>query len=76
VGNSSRVRTGTTRREKPVTVPEESRRKTDTTDEVIREAAPGADDERAGGEGSTIREALQDAGVRPEDYEERDREGS
>ncbi|MFK4600234.1 hypothetical protein [Streptomyces pristinaespiralis] len=63
-----------------MTVPEENRPKTRTTDKVVTErsaaeqAAPepergrnAAEDE--GGLGSTMREALAEAGVKPEDYE-------
>jgi hypothetical protein len=52
-----------------MTVPEENRPKTDTTDDVL-----GQRDENAprppGGTGRTMREALEEAHVRPDDYDE------
>ncbi|QIP83078.1 hypothetical protein GLX30_02110 [Streptomyces sp. Tu 2975] len=65
-----------------MTVPEENRPKTRTTDEVVTEKSAAAeksatDTEQGRNEaqaerrpsGSTMREALDDAGVKPEDYE-------
>ncbi|MFI8946322.1 hypothetical protein ACIGO6_07360 [Streptomyces sp. NPDC053750] len=53
-----------------MTVPEENRPKTDTTDDVLdrrEEEAPRP----PGGTGRTMREALEEAQVRPDDYDER-----
>ncbi|MFF6918503.1 hypothetical protein [Streptomyces sp. NPDC012466] len=53
-----------------MTVPEENRPKTETTDELLghhdedRSRAPG-------GTGRTMREALEEAEVRPDDYDDR-----
>ena len=52
-----------------MTVPEENREKTETTDPVVSKRTE-AEDERKGEEGRSMREALDDAGVTPEDYEE------
>ncbi|GKQ41502.1 hypothetical protein [Streptomyces sp. A012304] len=52
-----------------MTVPEENRPKTETTDEVVT----GKDDtqrDAPGGTGRTVREAMEEAGVRPEDFAE------
>jgi hypothetical protein len=62
-----------------MTVPEENRAKTDTTDEVLESRRnPGsgrARDEDAqrppGATGRTLREALEEARVRPDDYDEK-----
>lgn len=52
-----------------MTVPEENRPKTDTTDEVVEQ--PPEDTPRPpGGTGRTMREALEEAHVRPDDYDE------
>jgi hypothetical protein len=58
-----------------MTVPEENRPKTETTDDVL--GNPGNPDDggtgtpRAqGGTSRTLREALEEAQVRPDDYEE------
>ena len=53
-----------------MTVPEENRPKTGTTDEVLE----NRDDDRSrppGATGRTLREALEEAEVRPDDYDER-----
>ncbi|MFF0459685.1 hypothetical protein [Streptomyces mexicanus] len=53
-----------------MTVPEENRPKTDTTDEVVdnrEEDTP----KQAGATGRTLREALQEADVSPDDFEEK-----
>ncbi|MGC5038963.1 MULTISPECIES: hypothetical protein [unclassified Streptomyces] len=53
-----------------MTTPEESRPKTHTTDEVLERQA----DDRSrppGATGRTLREALEEAEVRPDDYDER-----
>ncbi|MET9419798.1 MULTISPECIES: hypothetical protein [unclassified Streptomyces] len=65
-----------------MTVPEENRPKTRTTDEVVTEKSAAAEEpateaqqgrnaaqEERRPSGSTMREALDDAGVKPEDYE-------
>ncbi|MFD7711628.1 hypothetical protein ACFV6E_39720 [Streptomyces sp. NPDC059785] len=51
-----------------MTVPEENRRKTDTTEPLLenREEQLHA----RGGTGRTLREALEEARVRPDDFEE------
>ncbi|MFF6995281.1 hypothetical protein ACFY93_10030 [Streptomyces sp. NPDC008313] len=57
-----------------MTVPEENRAKTDTTDDVVGKpsrSGAGEHDAAAGSSGRTMREAMEEAGVRPEDYEER-----
>ncbi|GGS42692.1 hypothetical protein AB0E75_05345 [Streptomyces griseoviridis] len=55
-----------------MTVPEENRPKTDTTDEVLehREDREGDASRQAGATGRTMREALEEAQVRPDDYDE------
>ena len=53
-----------------MTVPEESRPKTETTDDLLDHQ----DENRprpAGGTGRTMREALEEAEVRPGDYDDR-----
>lgn len=63
-----------------MTVPEENRRKTGTTDDTLN--APGATREargpkepaetrEQGATGRTLREALEEAHVRPDDFEEK-----
>jgi hypothetical protein len=52
-----------------MTVPEENRPKTDTTDEVLEKQEATRRQEREAAEGRTMREALEDAEVRPEDFE-------
>ncbi|MDN3266931.1 MULTISPECIES: hypothetical protein [unclassified Streptomyces] len=53
-----------------MTVPEENRPKTHDTDEVLEQHRE--DDAQAqGGTGRTMREALEEAEIRPDDYEER-----
>ncbi|MEU0245564.1 hypothetical protein ABZ192_14755 [Streptomyces sp. NPDC006235] len=52
-----------------MTVPEENRPKTETTDEVLEQQ----DENRSrptGASGRTMREALEEAEVRPDDYDE------
>ncbi|MFD8228831.1 hypothetical protein ACFV16_32370 [Streptomyces massasporeus] len=53
-----------------MTVPEENRPKTETTDELLEQQ-----DEQSprtpGGTGRTMREALEEAEVRPDDYDDR-----
>ncbi|MEI7031127.1 hypothetical protein [Streptomyces pratensis] len=51
-----------------MTVPEENRPKTQTTDQVIGE--PETPQEKHDGESRNMREAMEEAGVTPEDYEE------
>jgi len=53
-----------------MTVPEENRPKTDTTDEVVENREEDAP-KQAGASGRTLREALQEADVRPDDFEEK-----
>ncbi|GAA5078966.1 hypothetical protein [Streptomyces sp. SID10815] len=53
-----------------MTVPEENRPKTDTTDEVVAKGRADASKEQ-GGTGRTLREALEEAQVRPDDFEEK-----
>jgi hypothetical protein len=50
-----------------MTVPEENRPKTDTTDEVLEQRR--RENQQEATEGRSMREALEDADVRPEDYE-------
>ncbi|MEU6807871.1 hypothetical protein ABZ920_02400 [Streptomyces sp. NPDC046831] len=52
-----------------MTVPEENRPKTDTTDEVLENREEN-ESQDAGATGRTLREAFEEAQVRPEDYEE------
>ncbi|MFD5266425.1 hypothetical protein [Streptomyces sp. NPDC058335] len=53
-----------------MTVPEENRKKTDTTDEVIGEGADTeASSQPGAATGRTMREAMEEAGVRSEDYD-------
>ncbi|MGV9253125.1 hypothetical protein [Streptomyces sp. NPDC003697] len=52
-----------------MTVPEENRPKTDTTDEVLEKREENQSQD-SGATGRTLREALEEAQVRPEDYEE------
>ncbi|MFE5186387.1 hypothetical protein [Streptomyces sp. NPDC056628] len=55
-----------------MTTPEENRPKTDTTDEVLtKKNASGTGTPGAGATGRTVREALEEAGVSPEDFEEK-----
>ncbi|MFI6412601.1 AAA family ATPase [Streptomyces sp. NPDC050585] len=55
-----------------VTVPEENRPKTTTTDDVIEATETEDQQERQpGGSGRSLREAMEEAGVRREDYEEK-----
>ncbi|GHE52396.1 hypothetical protein GCM10018785_22460 [Streptomyces longispororuber] len=58
-----------------MTVPEENRPKTGTTDDTVfdTDATDTADESTAGGTGRTVREAMEEAGVRPEDFEEQER---
>ncbi|MFC9291256.1 hypothetical protein [Streptomyces sp. NPDC057052] len=52
-----------------MTVPEENRKKTDTTDGVIGEGTdPGGSSRPGAASGRTMREAMEEAGVRSEDY--------
>jgi hypothetical protein len=52
-----------------MTVPEENRPKTQTTDEVL-EHQDGNQPRPPGATGRTMREALEEAEVRPDDYDE------
>ncbi|MEU8651574.1 hypothetical protein [Streptomyces sp. NPDC048737] len=52
-----------------MTVPEENRKKTDTTDEPIDAGAGSGGSSRPGtASGRTMREAMEEAGVRSEDH--------
>lgn len=52
-----------------MTVPEENRKKTDTTDELIGGGTgSGASSRPGAASGRTMREAMEEAGVRSEDY--------
>lgn len=53
-----------------MTVPEENRAKTDTTDEVLEKRDENASRPQ-GATGRTMREALEEAHVRPDDYDEK-----
>ncbi|MGC9496018.1 hypothetical protein [Streptomyces sp. WG7] len=52
-----------------MTVPEENRPKTDTTDDVLEQRDEDAP-RPPGGTSRTMREALEEAHVRPDDYDE------
>jgi hypothetical protein len=52
-----------------MTVPEENRGKTHTTDQV---SAGAAQPQEQGGTGRTLREALEEAQVSPDDFAERE----
>ncbi|GAB2871757.1 hypothetical protein GCM10027074_44250 [Streptomyces deserti] len=57
-----------------MTVPEENRAKTETTDDVLENTV--GNEQRSGSRppgatGRTMREALEEAEVRPDDYDER-----
>ncbi|GAA3980430.1 hypothetical protein GCM10022384_32140 [Streptomyces marokkonensis] len=52
-----------------MTVPEENRPKTDTTDNVLEQRDEDAS-RPPGATGRTMREALEEAHVRPDDYDE------
>ncbi|MET9117430.1 hypothetical protein ABZX38_24980 [Streptomyces longwoodensis] len=56
-----------------MTVPEENRPKTESTDEVLTSAEETEEQgsPAEGASGRTMREALQEAGVEPGDFEER-----
>ncbi|CAL9353208.1 MULTISPECIES: hypothetical protein [Streptomyces] len=57
-----------------MTVPEENRPKTDTTDDVLGGRRREREEEEPrppGGTGRTLREALEEADVRPDDFEEK-----
>jgi hypothetical protein len=56
-----------------MTVPEEGRPKTHTTDEVVGQPAEQRDDNtrtRRPAEGRTMREAMEEAGIEPQDFED------
>ncbi|MFF8674039.1 hypothetical protein [Streptomyces sp. NPDC015242] len=53
-----------------MTVPEENRPKTETTDEVLRQQDENGERPQ-GATGRTMREALEEAEVRPDDFDER-----
>ncbi|GGR82662.1 MULTISPECIES: hypothetical protein [Streptomyces] len=53
-----------------VTVPEENRPKTSTTDEVIESPADtGKEEQQPGASGRSMREAIEEAGITPDDFE-------
>ncbi|MEU8467273.1 hypothetical protein AB0F30_04995 [Streptomyces sp. NPDC029006] len=53
-----------------MTVPEENRPKTESTDEVLKDTdATGRP--AAGATGRTVEEALEEAGISPDDFEEK-----
>ncbi|GAA2442435.1 hypothetical protein [Streptomyces glaucus] len=57
-----------------MTFPEESRPKTDTTDDVLENTLGDREEDASrqpGATGRTMREALEEAEVRPDDYEEK-----
>ncbi|MGW3360317.1 hypothetical protein ACWDFL_33795 [Streptomyces bungoensis] len=55
-----------------MTVPEENRPKTESTDEVLTEKdTTEAQAHEAGGTGRTVAEAIEEAGVSPEDFQEK-----
>ncbi|MEU6095171.1 hypothetical protein [Streptomyces sp. NPDC047079] len=57
-----------------MTVPEENRPKTDTTDEVVSKRGDDQDEKSRttpGPSGRTIREAMDEAGIKREDFEDR-----
>ncbi|MCC5033638.1 MULTISPECIES: hypothetical protein [Streptomyces] len=53
-----------------MTTPEESQEKTTSTDDVLGASAEEARDRTRDGAGRNMREALEEAGVSPEDYRE------
>ncbi|BCL18528.1 hypothetical protein [Streptomyces tuirus] len=53
-----------------MTVPEENRPKTETTDELLEQQDENRP-QTPGGTGRTMREALEEAEVRPDDYDDR-----
>ncbi|SDD49477.1 M20 family metallo-hydrolase [Streptomyces prasinopilosus] len=50
-----------------MTVPEENRPKTETTDQVV--ATPDEQENKRDDESKNMREAMEEAGITPEDYE-------
>jgi hypothetical protein len=57
-----------------MTVPEENRPKTNTTDDVVilqeEQGEEGNENKAPKASGRTMREAMDEAGIKPEDYEE------
>ncbi|MFF0092385.1 hypothetical protein ACFYSF_20850 [Streptomyces canus] len=51
-----------------MTVPEENRRKTDTTDEFLDDSPEASGTSTPGGSGRTLREAFEEARVEPDDF--------
>lgn len=51
-----------------MTVPEENRRKTDTTDELLADSPEEGGTTAPGGSGRTLREAFEEARVEPDDF--------
>ncbi|MFD8232569.1 hypothetical protein ACFV20_11860 [Streptomyces sp. NPDC059696] len=54
-----------------MTVPEENRPKTETTDELLEQHDDENRTRPPGATGRTMREALEEAEVRPDDYDDR-----
>ncbi|WP_318204793.1 hypothetical protein [Streptomyces sp. SCL15-4] len=53
-----------------MTVPEENRPKTSTTDQVVESADTGDEQQQPGASGRSMREAMEEAGITPDDFEE------
>jgi hypothetical protein len=53
-----------------VTVPEENRPKTTTTDKVVEATDTGDEQQQPGASGRSMREAMEEAGITPEDFKE------
>ncbi|MGX1479598.1 UNVERIFIED_CONTAM: hypothetical protein RKD50_008406 [Streptomyces canus] len=51
-----------------MTVPEENRRKTETTDELLANSPEEGETSAPGGSGRTLREAFEEARVEPDDF--------
>ncbi|MFF7945946.1 hypothetical protein [Streptomyces griseorubiginosus] len=51
-----------------MTVPEQNRRKTDTTDELLNSRHQEGEPPTPGGSGRTLREAFEEARVEPDDF--------
>ncbi|MFF9201790.1 hypothetical protein ACF1AE_08175 [Streptomyces sp. NPDC014986] len=54
-----------------MTVPEENRPKTRDTDDIVEEHREQEEERDQGGTGRTMREALEEAEIRPDDFDER-----
>jgi hypothetical protein len=53
-----------------VTVPEENRPKTTATDKAMESKDTDREDRQPGGTGRSMREAMEEAGIRRDDFEE------